>query len=133
MLFQLVCQGSVDLFLHPREIIEVASESTERCSLPVQVPEASPRAHFWQLIVQPIGWHQGLLNVVLPGGDATPVHSGRYYIGSLNACLLCWQSIAATYYASQKRLIALKVNKFHFKGNPGVAFLHYVPQHTGQK
>jgi len=28
-----------------------------------------------------------LLNVVLPEGDVTPVRSGRYYVGSLNARL----------------------------------------------
>jgi len=44
-LFQPLHQGSVDLFLRPWEM-EVASESTERCPLPVQVLEASPRGHF---------------------------------------------------------------------------------------
>ncbi len=81
-------QGAVDLFLRPWEM-EVASESTENCPLPVQVLEASPRGHFWQLIVQPIEWHQGTLNIVLKesSGGAAPKRGSRYYIGGLNARL----------------------------------------------
>ena len=78
--------GSVDLFLRPWEM-EVATESSERCPLPVQVLEVSPRGHFWQLTVQPIGWHQEPIGVVLPEGNPTPVRGGRYYVGSLNARL----------------------------------------------
>ncbi|RTF71733.1 sulfate/thiosulfate ABC transporter ATP-binding protein CysA [Serratia marcescens] len=84
--FQPMHQGSVDLFLRPWEM-EVATESSERCPLPVQVLEVSPRGHFWQLTVQPIGWHQEPIGVVLPEGNATPVRGGRYYVGSLNARL----------------------------------------------
>lgn len=86
LFFQPAYQGSVDLFLRPWEI-EMANESTERCPLPVRVLEVSLRGHFWQLTVQPIDWHQGLLNVVLPEGNATPVRGSRYYIGSLNVRL----------------------------------------------
>ncbi|RTF15668.1 sulfate/thiosulfate ABC transporter ATP-binding protein CysA [Serratia marcescens] len=84
--FQPMHQGSVDLFLRPWEM-EVATESSERCPLPVQVLEVSPRGHFWQLTVQPIGWHQEPIGVVLPEGNPTPVRGGRYYVGSLNARL----------------------------------------------
>ncbi|MDY7604088.1 sulfate/thiosulfate ABC transporter ATP-binding protein CysA [Serratia marcescens] len=84
--FQPMHQGSVDLLLRPWEM-EVATESSERCPLPVQVLEVSPRGHFWQLTVQPIGWHQEPIGVVLPEGNATPVRGGRYYVGSLNARL----------------------------------------------
>ncbi|MBX9334406.1 sulfate ABC transporter ATP-binding protein, partial [Serratia marcescens] len=84
--FQPMHQGSVDLFLRPWEM-EVATESSERCPLPVQVLEVSPRGHFWQLTVQPIGWHQEPIGVVLSEGNPTPVRGGRYYVGSLNARL----------------------------------------------
>lgn len=84
--FQPMHQGSVDLFLRPWEM-EVAAESSERCPLPVQVLEVSPRGHFWQLTVQPIGWHQEPIGVVLPEGNPAPVRGGRYYVGGLNARL----------------------------------------------
>ncbi|VAX76942.1 Sulfate/thiosulfate import ATP-binding protein CysA [Serratia symbiotica] len=84
--FQTLKQGTVDLFLRPWEI-EVASEITERCPLPVKAIEASLRGHFWQVIMQPIGWHKGLINVVLSEGNPKPVRGGQYYIGSLNARL----------------------------------------------
>ena len=84
--FQPMHQGSVDLFLRPWEM-EVGTESSERCPLPVQVLEVSPRGHFWQMTVQPIGWHQEPISVVLPDGNEPPVRGGRYYVGSLNARL----------------------------------------------
>lgn len=80
-------QGSVDLFLRPWEM-EVSTQSSSRCPLPVQVLEVSPRGHFWQLTVQPIGWHQDPISVVLPEGNIdTPVRGTRYYVGGLNARL----------------------------------------------
>ncbi|ATM86824.1 sulfate/thiosulfate ABC transporter ATP-binding protein CysA [Yersinia massiliensis] len=80
-------QGSVDLFLRPWEM-EVSTQSSDRCPLPVQVLEVSPRGHFWQLTVQPIGWHQDPISVVLPEGNIdAPVRGNRYYVGGLNARL----------------------------------------------
>jgi sulfate transport system ATP-binding protein len=84
--FQPMHQGRVDLFLRPWEM-EVGTESSDRCPLPVQVLEVSPRGHFWQMTVQPIGWHQEPISVVLPDGNEPPVRGGRYYVGSLNARL----------------------------------------------
>lgn len=91
--FQPLHQGKVELFLRPWEI-EVASQSSARCPLPVHVLDASPRGHFWQLIVQPQANHQAPMSVILPQGDATPVRGSRYYIGSLQARL----------YAGEQRL-----------------------------
>ncbi|AJI95194.1 sulfate ABC transporter, ATP-binding family protein [Yersinia ruckeri] len=81
-------QGCVDLFLRPWEM-EISSQASARCPLPVQVLEVSPRGHFWQLTVQPIGWHQEPISVVLSesGIAAAPVRGSRYYVGGLNARL----------------------------------------------
>jgi sulfate transport system ATP-binding protein len=57
-------QGPVDLFLRPWEM-EITTQSTTRCPLPVQVLEVSPRGHFWQLTVQPQGWLDDPISVVL--------------------------------------------------------------------
>ncbi|NDL65433.1 sulfate/thiosulfate ABC transporter ATP-binding protein CysA [Acerihabitans arboris] len=80
-------QGKVDLFLRPWEM-EIAGQASERCPLPVQVIDISPRGHYWQLLVQPAGWHQDPLSVVLSGASATPPQRGeRYYLGAQNARL----------------------------------------------
>ncbi|PVZ82831.1 sulfate/thiosulfate ABC transporter ATP-binding protein CysA [Serratia sp. S1B] len=90
--FQPIYQGKVDLFLRPWEM-ELSSASSERCPLPVQVLEVSPRGHFWQLTVQPIGWHQAPITVVLQIGQITPVRGDRYYVGSLNARLYAGEQL----------------------------------------
>lgn len=90
--FQPIYQGPVDLFLRPWEM-ELSSKSSERCPLPVQVLEVSPRGHFWQLTVQPIGWHQEPITVVLPIGHITPARGDRYYVGSLNARLYAGEQL----------------------------------------
>ncbi len=81
-------QGGVDLFLRPWEI-EVSEQETLRCPLPVQVLEVSPRGHFWQLIVQPTGWHGEPISVVLTeaNGQQAPQRGDRYFIGGLNGRL----------------------------------------------
>lgn len=81
-------QGDVDLFLRPWEM-EITPRVTTRCPLPVQVLEVSPRGHFWQLIVQPKGWHSEPLTVVLSGSDAqeAPKRGDRFFVGGLNARL----------------------------------------------
>jgi sulfate transport system ATP-binding protein len=81
-------QGDVDLFLRPWEM-EISTQSSTRCPLPVQVLEVSPRGHFWQLTVQPVGWHQEPISVVLAEDESAPApqRGSRYYVGSLNARL----------------------------------------------
>ncbi|MDK1702147.1 sulfate/thiosulfate ABC transporter ATP-binding protein CysA [Serratia rubidaea] len=90
--FQPMHQGSVELFLRPWEM-EVSSESSARCPLPVQVLEVSPRGHFWQLTVQPIGWHQEPITVVLAEGHDAPVRGSRYFVGGLNARLYAGEQL----------------------------------------
>jgi sulfate transport system ATP-binding protein len=80
-------QGNVDLFLRPWAM-EVNTHASDRCPLPVQVLEVSPRGHFWQLTVQPIGWHQNSISLVLPEGNIdAPMRGNRYYVSVLNARL----------------------------------------------
>lgn len=81
-------QGSVDLFLRPWEV-DISTESSTRCPLPVEVLEVSPRGHFWQLRVQPMGWQQNTILVVLPEDsvEQPPQRGDGYYIGGLNARL----------------------------------------------
>ncbi len=80
-------QGKIDLFLRPWEM-EISSQPGEHCQLPVVVSDISPRGHYWQLIVQPAGWHHEPLSVVLPLAGTTPPHRGeRYYLSGRNARL----------------------------------------------
>ncbi|WP_127959171.1 sulfate/thiosulfate ABC transporter ATP-binding protein CysA [Serratia microhaemolytica] len=82
----LLYQGVVELFLRPWEMA-LSSDASPRCPLPVQVIEVNPHGHFWQLTVQPIGWHQAPLSVILPTTQPVPVRAGRYYVGACNARL----------------------------------------------
>ncbi|ANC39007.1 MAG: sulfate/thiosulfate ABC transporter ATP-binding protein CysA [Hafnia alvei] len=81
-------QGKVDMFLRPWEM-EVSLQANARCPLPVQVLEVSPRGHYWQLTVQPQGWHPEPISVVMLEGNGTqaPKRGGRYFVGGLNARL----------------------------------------------
>jgi sulfate transport system ATP-binding protein len=50
------------------------------------VLEATPKGHYTQLVVQPLGWHDEPLNVVLTGNDA-PERGERLFVGLQNARL----------------------------------------------
>ncbi|MGA8118258.1 sulfate/thiosulfate ABC transporter ATP-binding protein CysA [Rouxiella badensis] len=81
-------QGPVDLFLRPWEM-EITTQSTTRCPLPVQVLEVSPRGHFWQLTVQPQGWLDDPISVVLSETEdhRPPQRGDSYFVGGLNGRL----------------------------------------------
>jgi sulfate transport system ATP-binding protein len=79
-------QGAVDLFLRPWEV-ELSAQSNKRCPLPVVVTEVSPRGHFWQLAVQPQGWQQEQLSVVLSNTQLLPKRGDTLFLGGLNARL----------------------------------------------
>ncbi|STJ51874.1 sulfate ABC transporter, ATP-binding protein [Escherichia coli] len=49
--------------------------------LPVQVLEASPKGHYTQLVVQPLGWYNEPLTVVMHGDDA-PQRGERLFVWS---------------------------------------------------
>ncbi len=59
----------MDLFLRPWEV-DISRRTSLDSPLPVQVLEASPKGHYTQLAVQPLGWYNELLTVVMHGDDA---------------------------------------------------------------
>ncbi|VFS05627.1 sulfate/thiosulfate transporter subunit [Citrobacter koseri] len=61
-------QGAVDLFLRPWEV-DVSRRTSLDSPLPVQVLEASPKGHYTQLVVQPLGWYNEPLTVVMQGDN----------------------------------------------------------------
>lgn len=64
-------QGPVDLFLRPWEV-DVSRRTSLDSPLPVQVLEASPKGHYTQLVVQPLGWYNEPLTVIMQGDDSLP-------------------------------------------------------------
>ncbi|WP_292968500.1 sulfate/thiosulfate ABC transporter ATP-binding protein CysA [Pantoea sp. UBA4549] len=79
-------QGGVELFLRPWEV-DVSRQSSLETPLPVQVLEISPRGHFWQLVVQALGWHEEPFTVVFEGEQAAPVRGERLFVGLQQARL----------------------------------------------
>ena len=80
-----VYQGPVDLFLRPWEV-DISRRTSLDSPLPVQVLEASPKGHYTQLVVQPLGWYNEPLTVVMHGDDA-PQRGDRLYVGLQHARL----------------------------------------------
>ena len=78
-------QGEVDLFLRPWEV-DISRRTSLDAPLPVVIVEASPKGHYTQLVVQPQGWYDEPLSVVLRGEDA-PQRGERLFIGLQNARL----------------------------------------------
>lgn len=79
-------QGGIDLFLRPWEM-EVSKHASARCPLPVQVLEASPRGHYWQLTAQPLAWHTEMISLVMLDADVPPKRGENYFVGGLHARL----------------------------------------------
>ncbi|KAA6101738.1 MULTISPECIES: sulfate/thiosulfate ABC transporter ATP-binding protein CysA [Pantoea] len=73
-------QGDVELFLRPWEV-DVSRQSSLETPLPVQVLEISPRGHFWQLVVQPVGWQSEPISVVFAGEQTAPIRGERLFVG----------------------------------------------------
>lgn len=78
-------QGPVDLFLRPWEV-DVSRRTSLESPLPVQVLEVSPRGHYMQLVVQPLGWYDDPLTVVLRE-DYVPHRGERLFVGLQHARL----------------------------------------------
>ena len=78
-------QGPVDLFLRPWEV-DVSRRTSLDSPLPVQVLEASPKGHYTQLVVQPLGWYNEPLTVIMQGDDS-PSRGERLFVGLQNARL----------------------------------------------
>lgn len=79
-------QGEVELFLRPWEI-DVSRQSSLETPLPVQVLEVSPRGHYWQLLVQPVGWSQQPVTLVMEGNQTSPIRGERLFAGLQQARL----------------------------------------------
>jgi len=79
-------QGAVELFLRPWEI-DVSRQSSLETPLPVQILELSPRGHFWQLVVQPLGWQAEPFSLVFDGEQTAPLRGERLYVGLQQARL----------------------------------------------
>lgn len=69
----------MDLFLRPWEV-DISRRTSLDSPLPVQVLEASPKGHYTQLVVQPLGWYDEPLSVVLTGDEA-PSRGERLFVG----------------------------------------------------
>lgn len=76
-------QGEVDLFLRPWEV-DVSRRTSLDSPLPVQVVEVSPRGHFMQLVVQPLGWSREPMTVVMRD-ERAPQRGERLFVGLQNA------------------------------------------------
>ncbi len=77
-------QGPVDLFLRPWEVdISRRTSSIHLCRFRYWKPA---RKHYTQLVVQPLGWYDEPLTVVLSGDDA-PYRGERLFVGLQNARL----------------------------------------------
>ncbi|QPT33430.1 sulfate/thiosulfate ABC transporter ATP-binding protein CysA [Proteus penneri] len=79
-------QGSVDVFLRPWEIA-LSTHENSVCRLPVKVIEVSPKGHYWQLILQPIGWNKTPITAVWNEMSLTPTKGNTYYMGGAQARL----------------------------------------------
>ncbi len=77
-------QGGVELFLRPWET-DISRDSSDITPLEVKVSEVSPRGHFWQLVVQPVGWSAGELTLVYEHEERPPVRGEKLFIGVRNA------------------------------------------------
>lgn len=79
-------QGLVDVFLRSWEVTLNAHENSV-CRLPVKVIEASPKGHYWQLILQPIGWSNTPITAIWNDIATAPIKGATYYMGGAQARL----------------------------------------------
>ncbi|MCC8366893.1 sulfate/thiosulfate ABC transporter ATP-binding protein CysA [Xenorhabdus sp. PB61.4] len=79
-------QGSVDVFLRPWEM-NLSTQQTSSCPLPVKVTEVNPRGHFSLLSVQPVGWGDESLSVIWSDSSSIPVRGSQYFMGGKGARL----------------------------------------------
>ncbi|PBO33249.1 sulfate/thiosulfate ABC transporter ATP-binding protein CysA [Salmonella enterica] len=66
--------------------VDISRRTSLDSPLPVQVIEASPKGHYTQLVVQPLGWYHDPLTVVMAGEDV-PVRGERLFVGLQKARL----------------------------------------------
>lgn len=83
-----IFQGKVEVFFRPWEI-DISKESSALYPLPAKIVHVSFHGYYWQLSVEPLGWHQELLTIILGIKDVFGIpESGTYcYLSGRNARL----------------------------------------------
>ncbi|URJ26293.1 sulfate/thiosulfate ABC transporter ATP-binding protein CysA [Blochmannia endosymbiont of Camponotus modoc] len=81
-------QGKVELFFRPWEM-DMSKEHNVLYPLPAKIVNVSLHGYYWQLSVEPLGWHQDLLTIILGIKDIFGVpECGAYcYLSGRNARL----------------------------------------------
>lgn len=81
-------QGDVELFFRPWEM-NISREFSMFSPLPAKIINISLHGYYWQLIVEPLGWHHEFLTIILGNQDAFGVpECGEYcYLSGHNARL----------------------------------------------
>lgn len=81
-------QGEVELFFRPWEM-DISKESSSLYPLPAKIVNVSLHGYYWQLSIEPLGWHQGLLTIILGIKDLFGIpECGSYcYLSGRNARL----------------------------------------------
>lgn len=88
LLYQPIFQGEVEVFFRPWEI-DISKESNLLYPLPAKIVSVSLHGYYWQLRVEPLGWHQDLLTIILGIKDIFGIpECGSYcYLSGRNARL----------------------------------------------
>ncbi|VFP79797.1 sulfate/thiosulfate ABC transporter ATP-binding protein CysA [Candidatus Erwinia haradaeae] len=79
-------QGDIELFLRPWEI-KISHQSGIETPYPSEISEVSPRGHYWQVILQPNGWHVDPLSVIIQNKKISPKRGQSLFVGLQNARL----------------------------------------------
>ncbi|ADV33894.1 sulfate/thiosulfate import ATP-binding protein cysA [Candidatus Blochmanniella vafra str. BVAF] len=87
-------QGEIELFFRPWEM-EIRKEFSICTPLPVKIVNVNLHGYYWQLSVEPLGWHCDLLTIILGVKDVFGVpKSGMYcYVSGQNARLYSGETI----------------------------------------
>lgn len=79
-------QGDVAVFLRPWEIT-LNTHIDNICRLPVKVIEVLPKGHYWQVVLQPLGWSETPVTAIWHDSSLLPVRGSTYYMGGVQARL----------------------------------------------
>lgn len=81
-------QGDVELFCRPWEM-DINKEFTMLSPLPARIVNISLHGYYWQLTVEPLGWHDELLTIILGNQDVfgAPKCGEFCYLSARNARL----------------------------------------------
>lgn len=88
-------QGKAELLWRPWEIT-VNSKPNDLCKLPVKLLEIAPKGHYWQLILQPVGWSNQLITAVCNDMSSFPQKDQIYYMGGTETRLYVGEHLLST-------------------------------------